>query len=630
MGLFQKAVETYDANARIAGVYMKEGSQDQGEDDRKSGSADEAGREKKKAKEEEPLVPIAHSLMRADVVITLSPRGEFKGAVRRAKDDPKAIIPVTEESAGRSGKLPPPHPLCDKLEYIAPGGGWRHEAYLKQLSSWAKSDFSCPLIEAVLSYVEAGTVLEDLADEGIVSLEGKGASDAMKLKVCWEVSGIGGQWGECWKNQGVFESFIRWYSFQIANRPTALCMVEGDVVPVSENHPKGIVPLYGNAKLISANDHSGFTYRGRFKTSSEAATVGYRASQKAHNALRWLIANQKAIFGGRTHICWNPQGIKIPMAWDPLVRSREPLRKPSDYGRALNRTLAGYRSGLPEEEDVVIATFDAATENTGRLALVYFNDLMGSDYLQRLRYWDEICCWRNGKFGIQSPALRDIVSFAFGTRQEKGEARFVVDDKVMGMHMQRLIRCRVDRARMPVDVKDALVERVSKAALYDRGTAMKAAFIACAVIRKYRMDHYGEDVGMELDERRPDRSYQFGRLLALFDAAERSTFGPEDKGRLTNAERIIKRFRARPMSAVERLRAKSIPYFGKMEKLGYRGSRIFFEKEIEQVFKQIAQFPDADVNKRIGETYLLGYYLEQDKIYQKRSNDGKDQDNKEE
>lgn len=615
MGLLQKAVETYDANVRIAGVYVNDSSRSQEEEERK------------RRKNKEPLVPIAHSLFDADVEITLSQQGEFRDAKRREEDSPKVIIPVTEESAGRSGKYPQPHPLCDKLEYIAPGSGWKHEAYLKQLSDWASSDSACPMVKSILAYAEGGTILEDLEREGIVSLDGKTASDATKLKVCWRVVGDGEQWGACWENRGMFESFIDWYSSRIAERPTALCMIEGETAPVSENHPKGIVPFLGNAKLISANDSRGFTYRGRFKTSDEAATVGYRASQKAHNALRWLIGNQGVGFGGRMHICWNPRGKKIPMAWDPLVRSKQPLTSPTDYRSELDATLAGYKSTLPEDEGVVVASFDAATP--GRLALVYFNDLVGSDYLQRLRDWDEICSWRNGKFGIQSPALRDIVSFAFGTRQEEEGARFSVDDKVMRMHMQRLIRCRVDRARMPVDIKDALVERASKAVLYDRSVAIKAAFIACAVIRKYRMDHYGEDVGMALDERKPDRSYQLGRLLAVYDAIERSTFGPNDKGRETNAEKYLSRFRRYPMRTASILDGKIKPYLRKLEK-SYEGSCLFFKKELEQIVSQLSTFSDGDCRKPLKETYLIGYYLEQDKIYSKRSNDGEAQNQEEE
>lgn len=71
-------------------------------------------------------------------------------------------------------------------------------------------------------------------------------------------------------------------------------MITGSYDIPAKQHPKGIIPFNGNAKLISANDNSNFTYRGRFSDDAQAATVGYIASQKAHNALRWLAAEQGA------------------------------------------------------------------------------------------------------------------------------------------------------------------------------------------------------------------------------------------------------------------------------------------------------------------------------------------------
>lgn len=44
--------------------------------------------------------------------------------------------------------------------------------------------------------------------------------------------------------------------------------------------------------------------------------------------------------------------------------------------------MAGFKNDLPNEEDVIIAAFDAAT--TGRLSLVYYNELKASDFLKEL------------------------------------------------------------------------------------------------------------------------------------------------------------------------------------------------------------------------------------------------------
>lgn len=94
MGLMQRAVETYDNNRQLIGVYS-EGS--------------------------EPLAPVGHILTRADIEVTLNSGCEFLSARRLDKSEPKILIPVTEESGGRSGTkaYQRPHPLCDAFKYYA-------------------------------------------------------------------------------------------------------------------------------------------------------------------------------------------------------------------------------------------------------------------------------------------------------------------------------------------------------------------------------------------------------------------------------------------------------------------------------------------------------------------------------
>ena len=71
MGLLQRAVETYDSSISILGKY----------DD----------------KHLNPLVPIGHTLTNANIEITIDIAGNFCSARLVGKDEPKIIIPVTED-----------------------------------------------------------------------------------------------------------------------------------------------------------------------------------------------------------------------------------------------------------------------------------------------------------------------------------------------------------------------------------------------------------------------------------------------------------------------------------------------------------------------------------------------------
>lgn len=266
MGLLQKAVETYDAHTALVGE-VQEGH--------------------------EVLAPVSHILTSAQIEITVNAAGELADARAVDKKEPKIIIPVTEDSGGRTS-APCAHPLCDQLCYLAPYDEKRHPLYLEQLEHWAASPYSHPMLPPILTYVRRGTILTDLATRSIIRLDAQGKAEKEKLLVRWRVIGIGEDSGACWESLSLFDAYIAWYAAQRAETGAALCMITGSYDVPAKQHPKGIIPFNGNAKLISANDSSNFTYRGRFTGDAQAATVGYIASQKAHNALRWLAAEQGA------------------------------------------------------------------------------------------------------------------------------------------------------------------------------------------------------------------------------------------------------------------------------------------------------------------------------------------------
>lgn len=65
-----------------------------------------------------PLIPIAHTIQNMQIEITIDINGNFQKAQLVSVDDAPTIIPCTESSSGRTSGLEP-HPLCDKLQYIA-------------------------------------------------------------------------------------------------------------------------------------------------------------------------------------------------------------------------------------------------------------------------------------------------------------------------------------------------------------------------------------------------------------------------------------------------------------------------------------------------------------------------------
>lgn len=574
MGLLQKACETYDAMAHLAGVEIED---------------------------RETLAPISHIMVRAQIEITLDQGGNFVTARVVDKNEPKIAIPVTEESAGRTS-APCPHPLCDQLGYLAPNTPTKEGLYLKGLAEWVGSGHTHPKLQAVLHYVRSGTILPDLARAEVIQLGADGKPNDEKLLVRWVVIGLGDKLsGPCWTDRALIQCFIQYYTEQQSRRTSCLCMISGAEEFPARQHPKGIIAINGNAKLISANDSSGFTYRGRFDSPEQAATIGYLSSQKAHNALRWLAVNQGVTFGGRTFLCWNPQGHPMPPVHGSMGRrggsSQKRSATPTEYRQQLRDTLSGWNDGLPVRAGVVIAVFDAAT--TGRLAVTYYNELLASDFLQRLCDWEETCCWENGPLGVQSPTLFQLVSWAFGVPRN---GKVETDDRILAQQMQRLAVCRVDRAAFPLDIERALVEKASNLLIYEGDNRTKLLFTTCAAIRKYHYDHWKEEWGMALDQNNCDRSYLFGRLLAIAEAVENSTYTDEDR-RETNAVRMQKAFSLRPMTTWRILEEKLTPYYKQLDP----GLRQYYRKLIQEIVDKLSA-SNIDLNQKLDDIYLLGYY----------------------
>ena len=154
MGLLQKAVETYDAHKSRIGKYYDG--------------------------EKIPLVPIGHIVTNAGIEVTIDANGKFVEARLVDKNEPKIIIPITEESAGRTsgGRA---HPLCDNLDYVAAYNKKKHALYLEELSEWANSKYSHPLLPPILAYVTGGTIEEELLCSGLIQLNDNGVLDKEKL-----------------------------------------------------------------------------------------------------------------------------------------------------------------------------------------------------------------------------------------------------------------------------------------------------------------------------------------------------------------------------------------------------------------------------------------------------------------
>lgn len=595
MGLLQAAYRTYETYAARAGIPF--------------------------AGEKEALTPLSHMMANAHIEITLNTDGVFQSAVAVPKTDCKTIIPVTIESANRTGDNTKAHPLSDQLRYLAPFGGEKFTAYQEQLNRWADSPYSHPKVRAIRRYIVSGAIGRDLAAVGVITLDEKGDPGKGKIEgipfenrlIRWRVVPVPeGVSPACWRDQTLFRSFVAYYAGQREGEERGLCMITGSVDFVCDMHPKGVLAYSNGAKLISANDSTGFTYRGRFTQPGEAVSVGYDASQKVHSALRWLTVNHGVSFGERTlkrtFLCWNPEGDKV-LSFPLFELPNEEKQKDFvSYRKALAETIGGYRKALRPQADVVVAALDAAT--TGRLSVTYYNQLMASDFLERLDRWYETCCWDSRRYGVQSPPLRRIVDCAFGTERTQ---YFETDPRILREQIQRLLPCILDEKPIPEDILRVLTNRAGTPLAYQEGNRETLLEVTCALVRKARNDRKKEEWTLALDTSCTDRSYLFGRLLAVAEQIERAAFDRDEK-REPNAIRMQAVFAQRPLYAWRIIEEKLNPYYARLSP----GLRAYYKNMEGEILDKLFGLDDPALTQRLEDVYLLGYYHQRTALTRKK------------
>lgn len=593
MGLLQECIKTYDCSSEYIGKYI-------------DGKV--------------PLAPVGHITTAADIEVTINEKGEFLKCNEITKKE-KIIIPVTEDSSSRSVNISP-HILSDQLLYLG-GDKEKYAAYMSQLKLIVDKEYVSKTFYSIYTYIEKNTLLSDLRESFPEFFEADSLNlkkEKQKLIVRWIVV-LDGKPIKCWEDRETFDCAAQWYS-EYRTSGINLCMVTGKEEPVAEKHLKGVVPLFGNAKIISANDNSGFTFRGRFVDSEESSSISYEASQKAHNALKWVVENEGVISGNKVFVCWVPEGIKVKCGLLQSILGFEQLNqiKPSEYKNELKKQLLGSTNTESFHRQVIICGFEAAT--SGRLAITYFNQMRESDYYERLKEWDSTCYWwkrviKEKKYIVENPDILKIVKFTFGIYRlkEDGRGTFEVSDAgMLGNQIQNLINCRINHKKIPSIVMKLLVEKASNLHLYyaDSSTVETLLHITCSIITKYYYDYYGKEVNMELNNN-GDLSYQFGRLLAILEKVEKDTYQLEET-REPFAIRMQTRFSQRPLQTFKEIQEHvKRSYYPRLS----AASRTYYETLIEGIFAEIVKEQDYQVecNKPLKETYLVGYYLQKKDLY---------------
>lgn len=446
----------------------------------------------------------------------------------------------------------------------------------------------------------------------------------------------------CWKDstlQQCFSDYIK--ANPQADGKRGMSYLGGGVQQLTTDFPKGFIKTESGAKLISSNDSRNFTYRGRFSDAEEALSLGEADVYEVCEALKWIVGRQSFYINGVCVVIWRSaddsagepapdlcQGtaelcVDIPDAWD------EPQRYSTGEVVAQNLRKAfrdGYRlqPNAFGDEKIVFMTLEAATP--GRLSLTYYNVFAASEYCDNLIYWHTSCAWRHwlgdNRYYYGVPGVLNITRMLYGMETDRGFELSKNRKKMWEVVFKRLRACIVERGKLPYDFVQTAVLRASNPQAFNKeGNWRKVLTTACSLVKKYRFDINKEEWTMALNEECTDRSYLYGRLLAVADRIEWRTYN-SGEGRQTNAKRYMSSFSQKPYATWKIIEERIQSYLQKL----HEGERIVYGKLISEICSRFTteQFTD---NTRLDGLYLLGYHQQEYALKNKNNRDENKEEN---
>ncbi|HQG76277.1 MAG TPA: type I-C CRISPR-associated protein Cas8c/Csd1 [Bacteroidales bacterium] len=588
---------------------------------------------------DEQLTPPYHMRNNTQIEVRIDGNGSFLGA--KFEELKNTIIPCTEKSEAARTMNPPSHPLCDKLQFVAADYNGNKTSYFSKyhdlLGQWANSEFSHPMVKAVFTYINKRSLINDLRTFGDDII--KADEDPADLFVRWRIEIPGENETRTWKSKSLFESWKDFYESQ--ESLSGLCMVTGKEKVLAINHPKRIRHGGDGGKLISSNDRTGFTFRGRFTTDEviidgkktevaiQSASVSAEVSQKAHRALSWLVARQGFRNGDQVFVSWSVTGEDKPDEFADTISlfddsdeekinelvSHDYYDAGQRFARKLSKKIAGYRTSLTNAKKIVVLGLDSA--GPGRISITFYRELAGSEFLDRLEKWHNDMAWyfyefipdpiekkkKYSGFITYAPSPLTIIDACYGKRP---------DEKLKKSSVERLLPCILEGRQVPSDLVNSAVRKASNRIALDHWAWLRTLSVACSLYSCQNLrnsQNKNKLKVMALERQRTDRDYLFGRLLAVAEYIEERALYLANEKRETNAARMMYIFSEHPFTTWQKLYDRIAQgYFSRLQ--ARRPEFLFRMKNLIGEINCLFLPGDFEKKEKLSGLYLLGYHCQ--------------------
>lgn len=619
--------------------------------------------DQQKGDSEAILLPIYHDnkvIKNNDIYIEvlLDKEGTFYKA-RKFEIGENVIFPVTYESSNRTSTKIAPHPIVDSWYYVMYSElrQEKHQKYLENLDNWinqTKNNRVENFLTIIKKFVENPESVELVLTstfgsdcqiqrefvgddgkiyEGSLTYGGKNKKITLKdIKLSFTILEFEG-----FKNISVSnfkDLHLDFVNLVQKNNliDKGLCNISGKEDRIIKNHrsPRG---LFKNAKLISQN--SEIAYIGdRFptkETSIDIIKIGYETSEKIHLMIKYLMENNNSrtwLGSSQYLINWFSDDLVnesqldiINPVFNDLFENDEDEKdshvfiKPNEENKKIGSSFIKGKKLFSDEATYCISILNKT--NDGRIALKYFRQLQVSQLLKNLESWQENYSWeaktKAEDYRLKTPTFNEIINVAYGVDRERYLE--LDNDSFRSDQYQQLVTALIDGNPVPSTIVKKLETNIKQRQKYPNHWS-QVQQISLAILHK----QYGREFKPMLDHENTNRSYLFGRLLAIFELIEtqRYRIDGNNQERVTNAERYWNAYTSQPAKLMMNLTNKIKPY-EETVKLNAHGIFNKLDKERAEIVRLLSPLmAKKDINDPLDYQFIFGYYAEKQFFYTKQ------------
>lgn len=585
------------------------------------------------------LLPLYHTNLRSNgkniINVLLDKQGNFLSA-NFLEEDEIIIFPVTQDSIARSGKYPPSHPLVDKISYLIKVNERLHEMYVESflnLIQGISDDNVRNFLKAIKIFIFKDDFFE-IIETYIQENEGK-KIDISNTFLTFSISRyISGRTVSVTDYVELHNQYIGYV--ESLDLPKGICNISGEEQQLTSKH-RG---LLGNAKLISVSNNKE-NYQGRFSNGEDIISVGYKTSEKIHLMLKFLLENRN------TNIRLREQQYLVNWFSDDLANNSEidyvtpstfsisgalsvfdnanNAKLTTDTNELIGNSFIKGKQRFSDASKYYVAILDKASN--GRISLKYFRELSISQLYRNLQKWQNNYTWeyfeqKSKKVVCTIPSMGQMILSSYGI--ENNHKLELNNDKFFKDQFQKIVMALIDGQKIPSNLEKAMEQNIKQRLKYEEkwNTVM---YTALAIFH----NRNEEDLKNMLDENNTNRSYLFGRLLAVLERIEDATYatGKDGNKRVTNAQKFWNSYSNNPATYMQTLLTKTQYYEQTLLNSNY-GLAQKLRKEKDKIITAIHDnyLNSKELNQPLDYHFIFGYYAENNYIFTKNESEDKNND----